>query len=136
MTENDLTMTCKIISEEDIVVARQNAKKFASEIGFQHIDTILIATAVSEITRNIVKYASNGIIEINKIQKENKIGIEIIASDEGPGIENIDLAMQDGYSSGGGLGLGLPGAKRLMDEFDITSKVNIGTTVKMKKWLT
>lgn len=125
-----------ISSEEDIVLARQRAKNFATELGFEHTDTILIATAVSEITRNIINYAKKGILEITSLETNNKIGIKICAKDDGPGIKDINLAMQDGYSTGGGLGLGLPGAKRLMDEFEINSKENSGTSIKMVKWIT
>jgi serine/threonine-protein kinase RsbT len=124
-----------ISSEEDIISARQRVRQFATELGFEQTDTILIATAVSEITRNIIKYAKNGKIEFSSISLDQKEGIEIYASDEGPGIPDIELALQDGFSTGFGLGLGLPGAKRLMDEFEIESKVNLGTTIKMRKWI-
>lgn len=123
-----------ISSEEDIIVARQKVKEFASEIGFQNMDTIIIATAVSEVTRNVILYAKKGTVEISCIEKSGKEGIQIITSDKGPGIENISLALQDGFSTGQGLGLGLPGTKRLMDEFEIISEISKGTTIIMGKW--
>ena len=127
-------ITIYITSEEDIIVARQKVREFASEIGFQYMDTIIIATAVSEITRNIINYALKGEIEISCIRSDRKEGIQIIALDKGPGIKDVSLALQDGYSTGKGLGLGLPGTKRLMDEFEILSEVSKGTKIIMRKW--
>ena len=123
-----------IASEEDIIVARQKVRDFALSIGFQNMDAIIIATAVSEITRNIILYAVKGDIEISYIIKNKKEGIQIIANDHGPGIKDISLALQDGYSTGKGLGLGLPGTRRLMDDFEIYSEIGKGTTITMKKW--
>jgi serine/threonine-protein kinase RsbT len=134
MTLNN-KLTLHIRFEEDIIVARQKVREFAQAIGFQNMDIILIATAVSEITRNIIIYATKGEIEISRIVLDHKKGIQIIASDNGPGIDNLALAMEDGYSTGNGLGLGLPGAKRLMDEFEITTEINKGTKIKMQKWM-
>ena len=125
----------QIRSEGEIVAARQIGRKLAAEMGFSTIDATLIATAISEVARNILQYAKTGSIEIFPINNEHKNGITIIARDQGPGISNIALAMQDGYSTSGGLGLGLPGAKRLMSEFEITSEVGKGTLIIMKKWL-
>ncbi len=124
-----------IHSEDDIVTVRQKGRELAAKLGFSSTDLVVIATAISEIARNIVQYARHGEISMSIVQQGSRSGIIIIARDKGPGITNINLAMQDGYSTGGGLGLGLPGAKRLMDEFEITSKVGSGTTVTMKKWL-
>jgi serine/threonine-protein kinase RsbT len=124
-----------ISSDADIVVARQKGRAFAVEIGFTQGDLTLIATAISELARNIVEYAKKGEIILRNNHKGPKKGIEIIAHDEGPGIPDISLAMQDGYSSRKSLGLGLPGTKRLMDEFDITSGSDDGTTVTVKKWV-
>lgn len=124
-----------IASDTDIVQARQKVRELAIDIGFSGSDLALIATAVSEIARNIVEYAVKGEIIISEIQKVEKRGILIKAKDEGPGIPDIQKAMQDGYSTGKGLGLGLPGAKRLMDEFDISSIVGKGTIITLKKWL-
>lgn len=123
-----------INSDADIVEARQRGRAFAAEIGFNGGTLTLIATAISEIARNIVQYAQQGEIVMHWIQKVNKQGIEIIAHDDGPGIPDISLALQDGYSTRRSLGLGLPGTRRLMDEFDIVSNGE-GTTVTIKKWL-
>ena len=123
-----------IASEEDIIVARQKVRDFALSLGFQNMDAIIIATAVSEITRNIILYASKGDIEISQINKNQKDGIQVIARDKGPGIKDISLALQDGFSTGKGLGLGLPGTKRLMDDFEIISELGRGTTISMRKW--
>ncbi len=121
--------------DSDIVDARQMARNLASEIGFDGSDLVLIATAVSEVARNILKYAGEGRVELAPQESVRKKGLRIVARDQGPGIENVARAMQVGFSTSRGLGLGLPGARRLMDEFDIQSKPGCGTTVTMKKWL-
>lgn len=122
-------------SEVDIVTARQKGRELAAPLGFSSIELTLIATAISEVTRNIVEYARRGELCLNIVKQGDKRGIVVIASDRGPGIPNIKLAMQDGYSTGKSLGLGLPGAKRLMDEFEIVSEVGKGTKITMKKWV-
>lgn len=124
-----------INSAADIVIARQKGRALASELGFDGSDLTLIATAISEVARNIVTHAKTGKIILAPFNHGNRRGIQIIARDEGPGIKDIAKAMQYGYSTNKGLGVGLPGAKWLMDEFDIESKVGNGTTVTMKKWL-
>lgn len=124
-----------INQEHDIATARQVGREVAEEVGFGGSDLTLIATAISELARNIVSYAKHGRIIVDAIESAGKNGILVIAVDEGPGIFNIELAMQDGYSTGRSLGLGLPGAKRLMDEFEIVSEVGKGTTVTVKKWV-
>lgn len=124
-----------IYSEFDIVVARQKGRELAVRLGFSSTELTIIATAISEIARNIVQYAGYGEMLMSVIQQGDRRGIQIVARDRGPGIPDINLAMQDGYSTGKGLGLGLPGAKRMMDEFDIVSQVGKGTTVTMKKWM-
>ncbi len=124
-----------VSSEIDIVTARQKGRELAARLGFSNTELTLIATAISEVTRNIVEYARRGELCIGFVQQGNKCGIVVIASDRGPGIPNIKLAMQDGYSTGHSLGLGLPGAKRLMDEFEIVSVVGKGTKITMKKWV-
>jgi serine/threonine-protein kinase RsbT len=124
-----------IRSESDIVTARQEGRKLAAESGFSNVDQVLIATAISEVARNILSYAATGEIIISQgLGPEKKKCITIIARDEGPGIPDIELAMRDGYSTGKRLGLGLPGARRLMDSFHITSEVGKGTQIIMKKW--
>lgn len=125
-----------IASASDIVVARQQAREVATGLGFNGSDLTVVATAISEIARNIVEYARVGEIMIGPVHtRDGRRGIRIVATDEGPGITNLPLVMQDGFSTGKGLGLGLPGAKRLMDEFDIKSELGRGTVVKMTKWL-
>lgn len=124
-----------IISDADVVPARQAVRALAGEMGFPQTDITLVATAISEIARNIIVYANHGeIVLMPKLEGERR-GIEIVAEDEGPGISDIALAMKDGYTTGSGLGMGLPGAKRLVDEFEIDSKIGEGTRITMRKWL-
>jgi serine/threonine-protein kinase RsbT len=120
--------------DSDIVAARQKGRDLAAQLGFAGSDLTLIATAISEIARNIVVYAQRGEISLSVVEKGGKRGILVIARDRGPGIPDIERAMRDGFSTGNSLGLGLPGAKRLMDEFEIVSTVAEGTTVTMRKW--
>src|SRR5437899_9736481 len=123
-------------SDVDIVAARQQGRQLALKLGFQAGDVTLIAAAISEVARNIVDHAKKGEMAFERIHNGTKNGLQIIARDAGPGIPDVNQAMQYGYSTRRGLGVGLPGAKWLMDEFDIVSKVGKGTTVTMKKWLT
>jgi len=116
------------------VVARQSGRALAAEAGFTGSELTVIATAISEVARNIVNYAQTGEICIQQVKSGKQIGLLIVASDRGPGIADVALALQDGYSTSNGLGLGLPGVKRLMDEFEIVSEVGVGTTVTMRKW--
>lgn len=124
-----------INSGADILTARLEGRQLASEAGFNNSDLTVIATAISEVARNIVQYARKGEIILGVVQDGNKRGLRVEARDDGPGIPNIELAMQDGYSTGGGLGLGLPGTRRLMDELQVDSKVGRGTTVVATKWI-
>ena len=124
-----------ITSEADIVTARQKGRSLAVELGFQGADLTLIATAISEVSRNIVEYAQRGEIVLRPANHGKRRGLSIVARDDGPGIPDIEQAMQYGYSSRRGLGVGLPGAKLLMDDFDIVSKAGVGTTITMKKWV-
>jgi len=123
-----------ISSDVDIVKARQAGRRVAEEVGFVFTELALIATAISELARNIVRYARSGEIAIRPITSSARRGIEIVAQDSGPGIRDVDQALQIGFSTAGGLGLGLPGVRRLMDEFDIQSKLGQGTTVRITKW--
>jgi len=123
-----------INSDQDIVSARQKGRAMAMELGFSSGDATLIATAISELARNIVSYARKGQIMLKGVQGSSRVGILVIASDEGPGILDIRQALRDGFSTSGSLGLGLPGVRRLMDEFEITSQPKLGTTVAVKKW--
>jgi serine/threonine-protein kinase RsbT len=123
-----------INTDTDVVAARQKGRELATVLGFVSTDSTLLATAISELARNIIRYAKKGEILIASVQSGDRVGITVVARDNGPGIANIPLAMQDGFSTSGGLGLGLPGVKRLMDEFHLVSDVNKGTTVTIKKW--
>lgn len=124
-----------INADVDIVSAREQGRALATQLGFTGSDLTVIATAISEVARNIIEYGRRGEITLNLIHQKSKHGIVIVARDEGPGIPNIAQAMRDGFTTGGGLGLGLPGTRRLMDEFDIESVMGVGTTVTMKKWM-
>ena len=124
-----------ICSDADIVTARQQGRALAQRLGFAGSDLTVIATAISELGRNILAYAGSGEIVLRPLRAGNKEGILVVALDQGPGIPDIALAMQDGYSTSNSLGLGLPGTRRLMDEFDIHSVVGQGTTVTVKKWV-
>ena len=123
-----------IRTEYDIVVARQSGRALAEKLGFTGSDLTVIATAISEVARNIVQYAKVGEVIIQSANQSVRSGILVIARDQGPGISDLERAMEDGYTTGAGLGLGLPGARRLVDEFQITSEPGKGTTVTMKKW--
>jgi len=123
-----------IASDLDIVKARQEGRRIAAEVGFSTTDMVLIATAISELARNIVRYACNGEIAIRSLSNSSHSGIEVIARDEGPGIKDVEQVLQVGFSTSAGLGLGLPGVRRLMDEFEMQSKLGHGTTVTTKKW--
>jgi len=123
-----------IDSDSDVVAARQKGRELASQCGFPSTDMAVVATAISELARNIVRYAVRGEIILRLVQDNGKRGIEVVAADDGPGIADISLAMQDGYSTSGGLGLGLPGTRRLMDDFEITSDFSKGTKVTVRRW--
>jgi len=123
-----------INSDQDIVSARQKGRMMASELGFSPGDATLIATAISELARNIVSYARKGQITLKMVNSLNRQGILVVAADDGPGIPDIRQALRDGFSTSGSLGLGLPGVRRLMDEFEINSEPGMGTTVTVKKW--
>jgi serine/threonine-protein kinase RsbT len=123
-----------IVAVVDIVTARQEGRTLAAAMGFSSSEQILIATAISEAARNILQYAGKGEIVLKQIHEGVRDGILIVARDEGPGIPDIQRAMQDGFSTSGGLGLGLPGIKRLMSEMNIVSTPEKGTTVVLKKW--
>lgn len=123
-----------IASDLDIVVARAEGRKMALQAGFSHTDSTLVATAISEVARNILTHAREGLVSISTTLTDDIAEIVVVATDEGPGIRDLDLAMRDGYSTSGGLGLGLPGIRRLMDEFQVSSEEGKGTEVSMTKW--
>jgi len=124
----------EITSTEGVIVVRQKVRELASDIGFGAVDQTRIATAVSELARNIYQFAGKGAVTIFSLEGDRK-GIRIVCEDNGPGIADIELVMADGYSTVKSLGLGLPGAKRLMDEFQIESEPGKGTKVTIIKWL-
>ena len=124
----------RVTVDADVVTARQKGREIAARAGFTATELTVIATAISEIARNIVKFAQRGEIVIRMVDEPGRCGVTIVARDAGPGIVNVPDAMQDGYSTYRGLGLGMPGARRLMDEFDVASEVGKGTTVTMAKW--
>ena len=123
-----------VAKDADVVTARQAGRRVAAGLGFSATDSTLIATAISEVARNIVKFAERGEILFTNVSSGGSDGITIVARDVGPGIPDLEDAMRDGYSTYAGLGLGLPGARRLMDEFDVHTEVGSGTTVTMTKW--
>ncbi|HEX9633228.1 MAG TPA: anti-sigma regulatory factor [Gemmatimonadales bacterium] len=123
-----------IATDRDIVAARQEGRRIAATLNFSQSDLTVIAAAISEVARNILTYAATGHIAIQVVERAGRRGVALVAHDEGPGIQDITLALQDGYSTSGSLGLGLPGARRLMDEFEIHSNAGRGTTVTMRKW--
>ena len=134
---NETEVRLEISSEADIVSCRQTARETARRLGFGMIDQSRITTAVSELTRNIIRYTTDkrGEMLIRPIDRDDgATGIEIVVSDDGPGIEDVEQVMREGYTSGGGLGLGLPGTRRLMDEMHIDSAPGQGTTVVIRKW--
>jgi serine/threonine-protein kinase RsbT len=130
--ENELRVD--IGSDRDVLTARAEGRALAARLGFSSTDLTLIATAISEIARNIVLYARQGEMLFRLVDEGDRQGIVVVGRDEGPGIDDVHLAMRDDYSTGQGLGLGLPGARRLMDEFEIDSAPGGGTTVTMRKW--
>lgn len=130
--ENDIQVP--INSDQDIVAARQKGRSLAAALGFSSGEATLIATAISELARNIITYAKSGEIRLTAINGSARRGIRLVAHDQGPGIPDVQQALRDGFSTSGSLGLGLPGVMRLVDEFEIVSEENRGTTVTAKKW--
>jgi serine/threonine-protein kinase RsbT len=123
-----------IASDVDVVTARQRGRELAAELRFSRGDQTVIAAAISEIARNILTYAGRGTVRMSIQHDGDRSAVVVVARDEGPGIADIQLAMRDGYSTSGGLGVGLGGARQLMDEFDVISAVGEGTTITMRKW--
>jgi serine/threonine-protein kinase RsbT len=121
-------------SEQDIVAARQKIRKVSQQIGFSIVDQTKIVTAASELARNAVVYGGGGILEWETIDQNGRQGLRLTVSDQGPGIEDLTLAMKDGWTSGRGMGLGLPGTKRLVNDFSITSARGVGTKVIVTRW--
>jgi serine/threonine-protein kinase RsbT len=124
----------EVTSDADIVPARAQGRALASVLGFSRTDATLVATAISEIARNIVVHAGRGEIEVRPAYEPDRRGVVVVARDQGPGIRDVDAALREGFGSKGGLGLGLPGVRRIMDEFAIQTAPNQGTTVTMHMW--
>lgn len=123
-----------INSESDIVTARKMVREATTALKFGVTDVTRVVTAASELTRNIYRYAGTGVMRWCAVEDNNKVGIQLTFEDSGPGIADVDQAMEAGYTTGGGLGMGLPGAQRLMDEMEVRSVVGQGTTVIVRKW--
>jgi serine/threonine-protein kinase RsbT len=124
-----------IESDADVVTARQRARQLAIGLDMPSTDQTLLATAISEVARNITAYAQRGEVLLELVRDgAGRRGIRVVARDDGPGIADLERALTDGYTTGGGLGLGLPGARRLVDEFDIETAPGEGTTVTLIKW--
>lgn len=130
----DGTTRIPVAKDADVVLARKAGRQLAADLGFSPTDGTVIATAISEVTRNIVKFAGTGEVRLRRIDSDGRAGLEVVARDAGPGIPDVELAISDGHSTYGGLGLGLPGCRRLMDEFDLASEPGRGTTIVMRKW--
>jgi serine/threonine-protein kinase RsbT len=124
----------RIAQDTDLIPARAEARALADRLGFTRTDATLIATAISEIARNIVVHVGEGEIVLRALDDGRRCGVLVIACDQGPGIRDVEAAVQQGYADSASLGLGLPGARRLMDEFELASSPHTGTTVKMVKW--
>lgn len=132
---NDITeIAIPIRSDSDVLKARHYGKELSSPLRFSNSERAMIAIVIAEIARNTLLYAKHGSMSMKVLQEGQKRGLLIVAQDDGPGIPDLALAMQDGYTTSQGLGIGLPGARRLMDEFEIASEVGKGTTITMKKW--
>jgi serine/threonine-protein kinase RsbT len=131
--EDDIVVN--IQNSDDIVAARKVGHQLALDLGFSLTDVTMVATAISEIARNITSYAGRGVVRVTVADREGRKALVVRAEDFGPGIADIDRAMEDGYSTGRGLGMGLPGARRLMDRLVVDSKLGRGTVVEMWKWV-
>ncbi|MBL7062630.1 MAG: ATP-binding protein [Anaerolineae bacterium] len=128
-------VTIPVIEEHHIAQARQAAAALAEEIGFKRVLVYYVATSVSELANNLFFHTPRGgRVTLTALRREGEVGIEVVAEDDGPGIPDVALALQDGFSTSGGLGGGLPGVERLMDEFEITSAAGAGTRVVARKW--
>jgi serine/threonine-protein kinase RsbT len=121
-------------AEDDVVRVRQFVRERARQLGFGLVDQTKIATAASELARNTVHYGGGGVLRLETLEQKNRCGLRLTFEDQGPGIPDIELALKDGYTTGKGLGLGLGGSKRLMNEFEILSRPGVGTRIRIVKW--
>jgi serine/threonine-protein kinase RsbT len=131
---DEKTRTLPIRTQSDVVLVRQAVRDWSKELGFSLVDQTKIVTAASELARNTLDYGGGGELILTKLQEGFRKGLRLAFADQGPGIADLSLALKDGYTTGGGLGLGLSGAKRLMNDFEIISKVGEGTTVTVTRW--
>lgn len=126
--------TFALASNNDIVIARQKAREWATALGFRLVDLTKIVTATSELARNTLDYGGGGTMRLEEVQDGVRVGLHLVFEDHGPGIPDLELALRDGYTTGGGMGLGLSGSRRLMDDLQVESQVGKGTTVKIVRW--
>ncbi|MEV6350616.1 ATP-binding protein [Actinoplanes sp. NPDC051851] len=131
---SDDSQRLPVTTDQDVVRVRQLVRTVAVAVKLSLVDQTKLVTAASELARNTLVYGGGGTVDVQRVQNERKAGIRIVFADQGPGIPDLDLALTDGYTTGGGLGLGLSGARRLVDEFDIQTKVGEGTTITVTKW--
>jgi len=123
-----------IRSDADVVTARSEARSMGGGLGLSGTDLTLLATAISEVARNVTTYAGEGEVRLRVVADGARRGVEVVCADSGPGIADVELAMQDGYTTGNGLGLGLPGTRRLVDDFDLRTAPGEGTVIRLVKW--
>lgn len=135
MSESIASITVEVTTEDDVVLARTKGKEMARMMGFGMVDQTRIATGISELTRNILQYAQRGQLTLRSLGADLRHGLEIVAEDEGPGIPNLYAVLEGRNQSARGLGLGIPGTRRLMDEFEVISQAGQGTRVRCVKWL-
>jgi serine/threonine-protein kinase RsbT len=131
---SDQAQRIEVVSDQDVVRVRQLVRTLAVAVKLSLVDQTKVVTAASELARNTLVYGGGGSVEVSSVDNGRRKGIRIVFADQGPGIADLDLAFTDGYTTGGGLGLGLSGARRLVDEFDIVTAVGEGTTITVTKW--
>jgi serine/threonine-protein kinase RsbT len=131
---SDESQRLPVVTDQDVVRVRQLVRTVAVGVKLSLVDQTKIVTAASELARNTLVYGGGGEVEVTRVHNERRAGIRIVFADQGPGIVDLDLALTDGYTTGGGLGLGLSGARRLVDEFDIDTEPGKGTTITIVKW--
>jgi serine/threonine-protein kinase RsbT len=133
-TARESRTICEIAAESSLLAVRADLRAAAVDVGLGVVAQTKVVTAASELARNILRYATKGTMVVERVQKDDRVGLRATFNDDGPGIHDIDLAMRDGYSSSHGMGIGLPGAKRLVDDFHIESDGNSGTTIVITVW--
>ena len=134
MTAPEGTQRIPVTSDQDVVRVRQLVRTVSVAVKLSLVDQTKLVTAASELARNTLVYGGGGVVEVSRVENGRRQGIKIVFADQGPGIADLQLALTDGYTTGGGLGLGLSGARRLVDEFDIDTAVGQGTTISVTKW--